>query len=156
MSLTSIKFVSYCNCILIAYIPIGVWGPVISWSFDCFFFCIDSFDLFAETILEFKDTPSKKKSRMPHSSKCFFIHFLFIIISSSCALTLFQQVYVHNFSSLFGNFMFSHTKLFLSKKSAQYSPILFGELCKQNLLFLFLLIWAFMSPPIIRMLCFGR
>ena len=35
--LTSIKPVSYSYYLLIAYITIGNWGPVISWSFNCSF-----------------------------------------------------------------------------------------------------------------------
>ena len=42
---------------------------------------------------------------------------------------------------------------FSSEKSVRCFPFLFAVLCKLNLLFTFLPIWAFMSPPMIRTLC---
>ena len=47
---------------------------------------------------------------------------------------------VHSFSSLFWNLVFRHANFFLREKSIRYSPFLFDQLCKQNLLFPFLLI----------------
>ena len=45
--------------------------------------------------------------------------------------------------------------LFSSVKSVRCSPFLFDKLCKLNLWFTFLPIWAFMPPPMTRTLCFG-
>ena len=41
-------------------------------------------------------------------------------------------------------------------KSVRCSPFQFNELSKLNLLFTFLPIWAFTSPPMIRTLCLGK
>ena len=40
-------------------------------------------------------------------------------------------------------------------KSVRCCPFLFDELCRLNLWFPFFPIWAFMSPPMTRTLCFG-
>ena len=46
--------------------------------------------------------------------------------------------------SIFLNLLFWHESLFSRENSVQYSPFLFGELCKQNLFFLSLPELAFM------------
>ena len=48
-----------------------------------------------------------------------------------------------------------HVNLFSSFKSVRCSPFLFDELRELNFLFTFLPVWAFISPPMTRTLCFG-
>ena len=62
---------------------------------------------------------------------------------------------VHSFPSLFWNIVFRHASLSSSQKSTIYSPILYGMLCKLNLLFLSLPVWAFMASPMIKTSCLG-
>ena len=59
------------------------------------------------------------------------------------------------FYFFFLNLVLRHVNLFSSVKSVWCSLFLFDELCKLNLLFTFLPIRAFMSPPMTRTLCFG-
>ena len=109
--------------------------------------------IFSMTIRWSEDTPSKKE----YASKfiALFFHFSFIKIWSLCALVLFAYVLVHNFPSLFWKFVLRHVNLFSIMKSVWCCPFLFNVLCMLYLLFPFFPIWAFISPPMTRTLCFG-
>ena len=51
--------------------------------------------------------------------------------------------------------MFRHETMFPSGKFVRYSSFLYGRVCKQNLWFTSLPIWAFVYLPMIRTLCLG-
>ena len=78
MSLEEYKFISYSYPIFIAYIPIGMWGPVITYGFDCFLFLYRLKFIFAEKILRSENTPSK--DGYASQFKALFIHCLFMNI----------------------------------------------------------------------------
>ena len=59
------------------------------------------------------------------------------------------------FSLLFRKFVLRHVNLFSIVNSVRCCPFLFDELCRLNLWFPFFPVWAFMSPPMTRTLCFG-
>ena len=56
---------------------------------------------------------------------------------------------------VFFNLVLRHIYPFSNVKSVRCSPFLFVESCKLNLMFAFVTICAFMSPSMIRTLCFG-
>ena len=58
------------------------------------------------------------------------------------------------FPSFSGNLVLRHVNLFSSVISHRCYPFRYDELCKLNLLFTFLPICAFMSPPMMGTLCF--
>ena len=121
------------------------------WLFFCFYFGRDSGKSLPRQFWDWKIHLQKRS--MLHSSICY--------LSTSC-------LWIHNLAELYSylnrcktislpsfffflNLVFRHERLFLNENPARYSPFLFGELCKQNLL-LSLPIWAFMYPLIIRTL----
>ena len=59
--LKSLKLVSHNYCILIAYITMCKWRPVISWSFNSFLFLHRLKQIFAVTILWLEDSLSKEE-----------------------------------------------------------------------------------------------
>ena len=88
-------------------------------------------------------TPSYYNKRCP-------LHFLIL---------WFDPVTVHNTMvctiwALNLNLVLKHVNLFSCVKSVRCSPFLFDKLCKLDLLFTFLPIYAFMSLPMMRTLCF--
>ena len=109
--------------------------------------------IFAETNPWSEDTPSKKESVSKY--KALLIHFLFINIWSNSTSELLGWSSFVVFLPFFWNLVFRHAILFSNEKTARYSPLLFGEFCRQNLSISSLPIWAFMSPPMIITLYLG-